>query len=267
MTDILWEYAGTIDAMLAVLSPAKKLDFSPAPDGVAVTEPRFLDDTAELVGTLRGLSVSELAGLMSLSDNLATLNHERYATFDVDGSDDDAERKQAVLAFAGDTYVGLDAPTLDADDLTYAADHLRILSGLYGVLRPTDAIQPHRLEMGTKLATDRGDRLYAFWGTRIAERLAEDMGDDRVLLNLASVEYASSIDRDALDARVVTPKFMEVRDGKPKVISFVAKKSRGAMARWMLQERPAVDDLTSFDVGGYAYEESLSSEDEPVFTR
>ncbi|UCG41219.1 MAG: peroxide stress protein YaaA [Acidimicrobiia bacterium] len=252
--------------MLAVLSPAKKLDFSAAPEGVPMTEPRFLDDTAELVGVLRGKSVSELAGLMSLSDNLATLNHERYATFDLD-SDPDAERKQAVLAFAGDTYVGLDAPSLTAEDLAYADGHLRILSGLYGVLRPTDLIQPHRLEMGTKLATDRGDRLYAFWGPKIAERLSEDLGDDRVLLNLASVEYASSIDRDALDARVITPKFMEVRDGTPKVISFVAKKSRGAMARWMLQERPGVDDLTSFDVGGYAFDESFSSEDEPAFIR
>ena len=254
--------------MLAVLSPAKKLDFSPAPDGTPATTPRFLTDTAELVGMLRGMSVSELAGLMSLSDNLATLNHERYATFDLDGADADADRKQAVLAFAGDTYVGLDAPTLDADDLAYAGDHLRILSGLYGVLRPTDVIQPHRLEMGTKLATDRGDRLYDFWGTKIADALADDMGADRVLVNLASVEYASSIDRDALGARVITPKFMEVRDGTPKVISFVAKKSRGAMARWMVQERvDSPDDLPSFDVGGYAYDESLSTEDEPVFTR
>ncbi|NND84787.1 MAG: peroxide stress protein YaaA, partial [Acidimicrobiia bacterium] len=197
-----------------------------------------------------------------------TLNHERYATFDLDGSDTEAERKQAVLAFAGDTYLGLDAGTLDAEDLAYAGEHLRILSGLYGVLRPTDAIQPHRLEMGTKLATDRGDRLYAFWGTKIADSLSADLGRDRVLLNLASVEYASSIDRTALDARVITPKFMEVRDGTPKVISFVAKKSRGARARWMRQERPTSgDDLPSFDVGGYAYDPALSAADEPVFTR
>ncbi len=254
--------------MLAVLSPAKKLDFTPPPAGIAASHPRFGEDTALLIGELRSKSVAEVASLMRLSDALATLNHERYATFDLDGNDAEAERKQAALAFAGDTYVGLDAGSLDAADLTFADDHLRILSGLYGVLRPLDLIQPYRLEMGTRLATSRGASLYDFWGSTIARALDADLGGEGAVLNLASAEYAKAIDRTVLTTEIVTPTFKETRDGVPKVIGLIAKRSRGAMARWMITERitdPA--DLPEFDVGGYAYDPAASTPQAPVYIR
>ncbi len=254
--------------MLAVLSPAKRLDFEPLPPRVPRSLPRFSADTAKLIAELRTKSIAEVAALMGLSDSLASLNHARYAEFEVDDADPQPERKQAILAFAGDTYAGLDAASLDDDDLSWAQDHLRILSGLYGVLRPFDLIQPYRLEMGTKLPTERGRTLYDFWGRSIAEALDEDTGSDGVVVNLASAEYAKAIDRDALSARVVTPVFREIRDGTPKVIGLVAKRSRGSMARWLVRERvedPA--DLPSFDVGGYAFDAAASAPDAPVFIR
>lgn len=254
--------------MLAVLSPAKKLDFTEPPAEIPTSRPRFAADAGVLIAELRKKTVSEVAGLMRLSDQLATLNHQRYGTFDLGGADTGADRKQAVLAFAGDTYVGLDAGTLSIDDLTYAGDHLRILSGLYGVLRPLDLIQPYRLEMGTKLGTSRGSTLYEFWGSAIAEALDADLGGGGVVLNLASAEYVKAIDTDALAATVITPTFKETRDGVAKVIGLVAKRSRGSMARWVIQERvedPA--DLSSFDVGGYTFDAAGSGPHAPVFVR
>lgn len=245
--------------MLVVVSPAKKLDMTPA-TGLTPTQPVFGEDASSLANTARRLSRKKLQDLMSISADLARLNADRFANF---GTQD---KKPAALAFAGDTYQGLEAASLDADEMAFAQDHLRILSGLYGVLRPLDAIEPYRLEMGSRLATRRGKTLYAYWGDRIAKALNET-GQD-VLVNCASQEYFGAVDTKALTMRVITPQFMEEKNGTPKIISFFAKKARGAMARFVIQNRltdPAA--LTEFDTGGYIYQPDMSDPDRPVFLR
>lgn len=248
--------------MLVCLSPAKKLDMSPT--DARATVPGFASDANALAEAAGKLSQNELQKLMGISADLAKLNADRFAHFG------EMESKPAALAFAGDTYQGLEAGSLDPAEMDWAQDHLRILSGLYGVLRPRDAIQPYRLEMGSKLKTDRGKTLYDYWGTRIAEALnrhAADVGAD-VLVNCASQEYFGAVDRDALKLRVVTPVFMEDKGGEPKVVSFYAKKARGAMARFIVQNRLTDEDaLQDFDTGGYAYRSDLSETDKPVFVR
>lgn len=254
--------------MLVVISPAKKLDW--AVRDVATSTPDFLDDAAELVDAARGLSVSDLKSLMSLSENLATLNRDRFQTY-MNAPDADLTRP-AALAFAGDTYQGLAADSLDPDEMAFAQEHLRILSGLYGVLRPLDAIQPYRLEMGSRLKTERGKNLYEYWGTTLSEALnaqAKTTGSE-VLVNCASQEYFGAVDLKAISLRVVTPQFMEDKgDGKgPKIVSFYAKKARGAMARFVVQKRiDAVDGILDFDIGGYQHMPDLSKPDSPVFLR
>ncbi|MCA9672881.1 MAG: peroxide stress protein YaaA [Myxococcales bacterium] len=262
--------------MLALLSPAKKLDFerdfayraaggSPAPRS---TTPQLWDDTRALIAVAKGLDAADLKRLMKLSDNLAQLNVERFAAMPEAPRADGA--RPAAIAFDGDTYVGLDAKSLDKDALTWAQQHVGILSGLYGVLRPLDVIQPYRLEMGTKLATERGKDLYAFWDDRVAKRInAMTRGHaDRTVVNLASTEYFKVVKRDALDSPVLTCTFKELRDGKAKVISFLAKRARGMMARYMVDTRAEqVSALRGFDYGGYAFDEGASSDDELVFTR
>ncbi|MEL7252578.1 MAG: peroxide stress protein YaaA [Pseudomonadota bacterium] len=249
--------------MLITLSPAKKLDMSPV-KGTRMTKPRFAGETAELVEAAQGLSSKQLQNLMGISENLADLNAERFREFG------DQDTQAAAYAFAGDTYVGLEARSLDDDEMTFAKDHLRILSGLYGVLRPMDRIEPYRLEMGSRLKTSQGKTLYDFWGDKIAKRLNADgkaAGTD-TLINCASQEYFGAVDLNALKLRVITPVFKEDKPNGPKVISFYAKQARGAMARFIVQNRltdPAA--LRDFDLGGYAYRDDLSSEDEPVFVR
>ncbi|KIT17675.1 peroxide stress protein YaaA [Jannaschia aquimarina] len=248
--------------MLTVISPAKRLDLTPVDHDP--TRPRFEDDTAALLTTARRQGIGDLQRLMSISEDLARLNRDRFRDWDT------AEEKPAAFAFAGDTYAGLDAPSLDRDALRWAQDHLCILSGLYGLLRPLDAIRPYRLEMGTKLATRRGKDLYAFWGDRIARALneqAEAVGA-RWLLNCASQEYFGAVDRDALTLPVITPVFQEDRPGGPKVISFHAKRARGAMARFVAETR--IEDpaqLRDFTTGGYVWQPDESTETEPVFLR
>lgn len=250
--------------MLIVVSPAKRLDEKPA-RAEGGTEPMFLDQTERLAQVARGLTGADLERLMRISPRLAALNVERFAA--LGGG---AGTKQAIEMFAGDTYAGLEAASLDPEELDWAQDHLRILSGLYGLLRPRDLIQPHRLEMGTRLATDRGRTLYDFWGDRIARALndtAAALGTD-VLVNCASVEYFTAADRPALKLRVIAPVFMEDRRGGPKIVSFFAKKARGAMARFIIQHRltdPGA--LADFDTGGYRYRPDLSEPDRPVFVR
>jgi uncharacterized protein len=252
--------------MLTVISPAKKLDLTPLPLplGMVPTEPAFAADASALARVARRLSVTDLQGLMGISDALARLNKDRFAAFDKAPE----AVKPAALMFAGDTYAGLEAATFDADMLRYAQGHLRILSGLYGLLRPLDAIQPYRLEMGSRLATRRGASLYDWWGPKIAKALnvaAQEAGT-RVLLNCASVEYFGAVDAKALRLRVVTPVFLEDRAGGAKTISFLAKRARGAMARFATEHRltdPA--DLRGFAVGGYAFDASQSSGDRMVF--
>lgn len=249
--------------MLVVLSPAKRLDMSEAP-GRPMTAPAFAAEAAELAETARGLARAELQELMGISDKLARLNAERFRDFGT------MERKPAALAFAGDTYLGLEAATLDEDEMAWAQHHLRILSGLYGVLRPCDAIEPYRLEMGSRLATPRGRTLYEFWGDRIARALraqAEEIGG-AVLVNCASQEYFGAVPQEALGLRVVTPVFLEDRPGGPKIVSFFAKKARGAMARFIVQRRLRDPEaLRDFDAGGYRFQEDLSEPGKPVFLR
>ncbi|MBN8189020.1 peroxide stress protein YaaA [Salipiger thiooxidans] len=252
--------------MLVVVSPAKRLDW--AERDVAMTEPRFADEAVRLAKTARNLTLGDLKGLMGLSDDLAKLNRDRFRDFSAEP--EDAVLRPAALGFAGDTYQGLEAASLDADEMAWAQDHLRILSGLYGVLRPLDGIQRYRLEMGSKLKTRRGKDLYAWWGDSIAKALnadAEARGTE-VLVNCASQEYFGAVDRKALKLRVITPQFMEDKDGAPKIVSFYAKKARGAMARYIVQRRLTDPDaLRDFDSGGYAFNEALSKPDQPVFTR
>jgi hypothetical protein len=252
--------------MLIVLSPAKSLDFTPPPVDVAATRPSFRADTAELVEVARKLSRADLRRLMSISEKLADLNYERFQAFNL--------RKdvglQAVLAFAGDVYDGLDARSLDADALAWAQDHLRLLSGLYGVLRPLDRIQPYRLEMGIRLRTARGASLYDFWGDRIALALnaAAKGHADRTLVNLASAEYFGSVDARALKLPLVNVRFLEAKDGEAKIISFYAKKARGLMARYAVQHRlERSQDLKAFDTAGYRFDPAASTETDWVFVR
>jgi len=250
--------------MLTVISPAKRLDW--APRDVAMTEPAFQDDADQLAAVARNLTVNKLMKLMDISRDLAILNAGRFARFGEDRSD----RRPAALAFAGDTYAGLEGPTLDADTLRYGQDHLRILSGLYGLLRPLDAIEPYRLEMGSRLNTAKGASLYDWWGTRLAEALnAEgEAGAAKALVNCASIEYFSAVDLDALSLQVITPQFLEDKPGGPKIVSFFAKKARGAMARFVLEHRlTEPDQLQAFNTGGYAFEPDLSEPSKPAFLR
>jgi uncharacterized protein len=201
---------------------------------------------------------------MGISESLARLNADRFRDFG------QMEEKPAALAFAGDTYQGLEAGSLDADEMAFAQDHLRILSGLYGVLRPLDAIQPYRLEMGSRLKTPRGATLYEYWGPRIAEALnaqADTLGTD-TLINCASQEYFGAVDLSALKPRVITPVFLEEKNGEAKIVSFYAKKARGAMARFIIQRRlTSPDGIRDFDSGGYAFRPDLSKGDAWVFLR
>jgi cytoplasmic iron level regulating protein YaaA (DUF328/UPF0246 family) len=255
--------------MLMMLSPAKKLDYDSPVRTALCSQPVFPDQTRELIGILRGLSANDLAGLMGLSDALARLNAERYAAW-VDAPDA-RHARQAVLAFNGDVYEGLRAAELSDARLNWAQDHLAILSGLYGALRPLDLIQPHRLEMGTRLRTARGATLYAWWGDRIARELnrrLDALSGERILLNLASGEYFKSVDRKVLDARVVECVFQDEKHGAWKVISFHAKRARGLMARHVIDHRiDAVAGLRDFSSEGYAYVPRESTADRLVFRR
>tara|TARA_R110002094_G_scaffold35313_7_gene47882 strand:- start:2585 stop:3364 length:780 start_codon:yes stop_codon:yes gene_type:complete len=254
--------------MLVVISPAKRLDWN-ARD-VAMTQPDFQDDAVRLSKTARNLTLGKLKELMDLSDDLARLNRDRFAAFEAE-PDTDATRP-AALAFAGDTYQGLEAGSLDADELAWAQDRLRILSGLYGVLRPLDAIQPYRLEMGSRLKTRRGGTLYDYWRDDLSKALnvqAAQVGTD-VLINCASQEYFGAVAPKALKLRVITPQFMEDKGAAkgPKIVSFFAKRARGAMARFIVQNRLTDPEaIREFDTGGYVWQADASTPDRPVFVR
>lgn len=254
--------------MLTLLSPAKKLNMDPVETAVPVTQPRLRDDTHELATVAKTQTAADLKRLMHISDKLATMNFERFQTFQPDNKSNSA--KPAGLAFDGDVYWGLEADSLSQEALTYAQDHLRILSGLYGVLRPMDAIQPYRLEMGTKMANDRGKSLYEFWGTRIADRLNEDLADhaDTTVVNLASNEYFKAVDAEALGRTVIGAKFLNVKDGKARTLMYYAKHARGSMARWIMENRvDRADGLKDFNAGGYSLDAAASTDTELVFSR
>tara|TARA_R110002049_G_scaffold44333_5_gene130091 strand:- start:150601 stop:151380 length:780 start_codon:yes stop_codon:yes gene_type:complete len=254
--------------MLVVISPAKRLDW--AERDVAVTQPDFQDDAVRLATTARNLTLGKLKSLMDLSDDLARLNRDRFQAFEAEPAAD--VTRPAALAFAGDTYQGLEAVSLDTDEMAWAQEHLRILSGLYGVLRPLDSIQPYRLEMGSRLKTRRGSNLYDYWRDDLSKALNAQGAavGSNVLINCASQEYFGAVAPKALKLRVITPQFMEDKgDGKgPKIVSFFAKKARGAMARFIVQTRLTDPEaLRDFDSGGYAWQANLSTPERPVFIR
>ena len=252
--------------MLVVISPAKTLDFeTPARTNIAST-PGFLEDSQVLVERMRELAPVDIAKLMKTSDKLSALNSTRYEAWSLPFTPDNA--KQALLAFKGDVYTGLDAETLTPEQDKYAQQHLRILSGLYGILKPLDLMQPYRLEMGTKLSNARGKDLYQFWGDKITDSLNAELAQNDVLINLASNEYFKSVQPKKLNARIITPVFKDTKHGVQKIISFYAKKARGLMTRYFIENNIAnAETLKDFDVAGYQFEANQSSENEWVFTR
>lgn len=257
--------------MLAVISPAKSLDFAtPVPAAIRrkASQPQFLEDSLELVEVLRGFTPNRLKKLMRISDALAFENAERWQVFSTPFTPDNA--KPALQAFTGDVYIGLEANTLTARDLNWAQNHLRILSGLYGWLRPLDLIQAYRLEMGTTLKNPRGKDLYQFWGDRITAKANEDLKNQRtpVLVNLASNEYYSAINPAAIEARIVTPVFKDLSRGQYRVLSFFAKRARGAMVRHLIDSRASsLKAIRAFSSLGYRYSEEASDGDRMVFLR
>jgi hypothetical protein len=257
--------------MLFLLSPAKTLDYdTPVPAAVAkkATDPLFTDRAAELIGALKTRTPAEIASLMELSDALATLNVGRYAAWQPAATPDNS--KPAVLAFNGDVYEGLDAHTLKPTDLAWAQEHVVILSGLYGALRPLDRLQPYRLEMGTSLANPRGKDLYAFWGDALAQHLNERLAGQAhpVVVNLASQEYSKAALRPALKAQVVDCQFEDWKGGRYKIISFYAKRARGLMCRWAIEHRArSPQALRGFAVEGYAFDAAESTGERMVFRR
>ena len=255
--------------MLFLLSPAKSLDYdSPLPAGLPHTLPPFVPQSTELIAQLRDLAVHDVAALMSISDKLAQLNAARYAAWQPQFTA--ANSRQALFAFNGDVYEGLDAYSLHADDISWAQDHLLMLSGLYGALRPLDWMQPYRLEMGTRLANANGSNLYQFWGSQIAQLINTYQAHDEnpVVVNLASQEYFKSVDLKQLQARVVECVFEDYKAGKYKIISFHAKHARGLMARYAIQHRlTRPEQLMAFDSKGYAYAPEVSSSNRLVFRR
>ncbi|PTB19320.1 peroxide stress protein YaaA [Trinickia symbiotica] len=256
--------------MIIVLSPAKSLDYETPPHVRRHTIPDFVEDAAQLVEGLRRLSPQQIATLMGVSDSLAQLNFQRYADWSPEFGLHNA--KQAVLAFNGDVYEGFDAKSLSAADLDYAQQHVRVLSGLYGLLRPLDLLQPYRLEMGTRFSNVRGKDLYAFWGERITDALNEQLRKKkrgaRVLVNCASEEYFKSVKPKRLEAPVVTPVFEDWKGGRYKVISFHAKRARGLMARFAVEHRlGAPEELKAFAAEGYSFDEAASNDATYVFRR
>lgn len=254
--------------MLILLSPAKTLDYeSPLPK-VQATEPQFVPQSAQLIATLQKKSTKQIADLMDLSEALAKLNVDRYKAWTPHFSE--ANARPAMLAFNGDVYEGLDAPSLKPQDLKWAQQHVAILSGLYGVLRPLDLMQPYRLEMGTALKLGKAANLYQFWGSQIAQHLNAQLVSDKqaVIINLASQEYFKAVDRKVLQARVVECVFQDFKNGQFKIISFFAKRARGLMARYAIQHQVKTPEaLQAFILEGYAFDASVSSDDTWVFRR
>lgn len=253
--------------MLIILSPAKRLDYKTPATTSQYTEPELLKESKKLIKELRKISAEDVKALMKVSDNIAALNVERYRDFSTPFTPENA--KQAVLAFQGDVYVGLCASRYTEEDFAYTQEHLRILSGLYGVLRPLDLMQPYRLEMGTRFATDKGEDLYQFWGDTITKQLNKALaaqGDD-ILINLASAEYFKAVNPKTLKGQIITPVFKEKREKGYKIIGVMAKKARGVMADYIIQNRVKdVEDIKQFMSLGYQFNQNLSTENEWVFT-
>ncbi len=254
--------------MLAILSPAKKLDYETDPNKSVHSQPDLLDQAEELVKEAKKLKPANLKAMMKISDNLADLNHQRFQDFSTPFTL--ANAKQAGFAFKGDAYVGLDIETLSDDDLAYAQDHFRILSGLYGLLRPMDLMQAYRLEMGTKFANKRGKDLYSFWDSRVTDAVNDLLAKQKepVLVNLASNEYYKVLQPKNIKGKIITCQFKEIKDGQTRMIGVFAKKARGMMTRYIIQNRVETPDgLKGFKSEGYEFREDLSNDNTYVFTR
>ncbi len=254
--------------MLILISPAKTLDFDTPPSTKNYSQPNMLNDSERLIDILTTKSPSDIEKLMKISPKLAELNVERYHQWSQPFSTDNA--KQAVMAFKGDVYTGLDAEQLNEDELAYAQEHLRILSGLYGLLRPLDLIQPYRLEMGIRLENTEGKNLYEFWGSKITDAINEQLNQSEtdLVVNLASNEYYKSVKAKSLNADMVTPAFKDWKNGQYKMISFYAKKARGLMTAWIIKNQvEKLEDLVNFDVDGYQFSANDSDALNPVFLR
>lgn len=254
--------------MLALISPAKTLDYESALPTDQYTLPRLLEHSQQLIDVSRKLSASEIASLMSVSEKIAQLNVARFRDWQLEFNFSNA--RQAIFAFKGDVYTGLDAYDLTLQDLEFAQTHLRMLSGLYGLLRPLDLMMPYRLEMGTKLANARGHNLYEFWGDQITQLVNADLAqaNSELLVNLASDEYYKSVKESKVKAEIIKPVFLDQKNGKYKVISFYAKKARGLMARYIIQNQlNRAEDLKSFNTDGYYFDAASSMKGELVFKR
>lgn len=254
--------------MLHVISPAKTLDFTTPASTQVFTQPQFLDHSQTLISELRRLSPVDVSQLMTISDTLGELNARRFLEWQTPFTP--ANAKQAVLAFKGDVYTGMEADTFSEADLQHAQQRLRILSGLYGLLRPLDLIQPYRLEMGTRFANQRGTNLYQFWGDQITDQLNTELENqhERMLINLASNEYWSAVNTKKLGAEVITPVFKDRKNGQYKIISFFAKKARGMMSAYIIRNKlTTAEDLKTFNSAGYSYNKKMSSPNEWVFVR
>ena len=253
--------------LITIISPAKKLDYETPIQQFPSSQPMLLKHSSTLMSDLKKLSPQEVSSLMGLSDKLGALNYERFQRWETPFTESNS--KQAILAFKGDVYQGLDAESLSLSDLSWAQGNVRILSGLYGILKPMDLMQPYRLEMGTKFATKRGHNLYDFWDSIITEELNKNFSSDNTnLLNLASNEYFKSINVDELKANVISPVFMDKKNGKYKIISFFAKKARGLMTRYVIKNRiENITDIQTFTEDGYFFNEEMSEDNKPVFCR
>lgn len=254
--------------MLALISSAKTLDYETALPTDIYTQPRLLEHSQQLIDVCRKLSATEIASLMTVSEKIANLNVERFRDWNAEF--DFSNARQALFAFKGDVYTGLDAYHLKDQDIDFAQQHLRMLSGLYGLLRPLDLMMPYRLEMGTKLKNTRGNNLYEFWGSIITDQINQDLAeiDAKLLVNLASDEYYKSVNEKKIQAEIIKPVFLDQKNGKYKVISFYAKKARGLMARYLIENKLSqVEQLKAFDSEGYYFDAESSSDKELVFKR
>ncbi|WP_077285641.1 peroxide stress protein YaaA [Cognaticolwellia aestuarii] len=254
--------------MLLVVSPAKNLDYESAAATEKFSQPELLEHSKVLIKKCKTLTPADISSLMSISDKLAGLNAARFGEWATPFTPENA--RQAILAFNGDVYAGLDANSFNDDDFAFAQQHMRILSGLYGLLRPLDLMQAYRLEMGKKLDNERGSNLYQFWGDIITEHLNDALAaqGDNILINLASNEYFKSVNKKVLKAEIITPAFKDWKNGQFKMISFYAKKARGLMARYIIENQISdVEKLKAFDVAGYQYSAELSKGNDWVFTR
>lgn len=254
--------------MLTVISPAKTLDFETPALTDEFTQPAYLRQSRQLIKQLRKFSADDLSTLMGVSSNIANLNADRFRQWKTPFKPENA--RQALFAFKGDVYIGLDAYSMNENNIKFAQEHLRMLSGLYGLLRPLDLMQPYRLEMGTRLNTDLGDNLYQFWDNRITDAVNRELKsmDSPILINLASNEYFKSIKTKAIKGDIVTPVFKEYHKGKYQIISFFAKKARGLMSRYIIDhELTDVESIKDFNIEGYAFDEALSRGNDWVFSR